>query len=287
MLKHKITIHQTYTIEDPPEYSFPLNMNKTLPSNSHQNSNFWNTNTPSLQQSIVQPRMKSTYVLPILNMPSMQSMLFDSWQNALPEFQDYPIIEKKYEYIESLNIAVFKKFLFGHDFISINKSEKENLDDYLNMSVMNEDMIVHLDFLKSSKKLYANYKKFMKKSDNGLVYYFDETTPSVVEYKSSTSINSHKVFNDDTMQSYKVLHYYSELNILVNILMNPNPNKIIPTIVVSDLDGIPLEVHCYYKNKYIKADILNELKPNIISENFQDDGYFDKRDIDFLDMIMI
>lgn len=279
MSKHKITIHRHYTFEEPIEFSMPLN---------RQNSaNFWNSTPPSLQQSIVQPRMKSTYVLPILNMPSMQSMLFDSWQGALPEFQNYPIIEKKYEYIEDMNLSVFKKFLFSHDFIAINESEKENLDEYLDVAVMNEDMIVHLDFLKSSNKLYANYKKFMKKSDNELVYYFDETIPSIIEYKSSTSINSNEVFNDDTMQSYRVLHYYSELNILVNIIMNPNPNKIIPTIVVSNLDGTPLEVHCYYKNKYIKADMLNELKPNILAENFKDEGYFDKRDIEFLDMVMI
>lgn len=274
-------------MEDPPEYSFPLNTNKPLPLNLLQNSNFWNPNTPSLQQSIVQPRSKSTYSMPILNMPSMQSMLFDSWQDSLHKFNDYPKVEKKYEHIENLNIEGFKNFLFSYDFIAINEDEKENLHDYLDMAVINEDMIVHLDFLNSSKKLYANYKKFMKKSDNGLVYYFDETIPSVIQYKSSIYINSHEVFNYETKQSYKVLHYYSDLNILVNIIMNPNPDKIIPTIVVSDMDGVPLEVHCYYKNKYIKSEMINELKPNILSENFKDDGYFDKRDIEFLDMTMI
>jgi hypothetical protein len=287
MSKHKITVHQTYTMEDPPEYSFPSNTHKTLPLNRPQNSNFWNTSTPSLQQSIVQPRMKSTYVLPIFNMPSMQSILFDSWKDSLPEFNNYPVIEKKYEYIEQLNISTFKNFLFSNEFISINETEQENLDNYLDIAVMNDDMVVDLDFLKSSNKLYANKKKFMKKSDDGLVYYFDESLPSVVEYKSSHYINSHEVFNDNTRKSYMVVHYYSELNVLVNVIMNPNPEKIIPTIVVYDMDGVPLEVHCYYKNKYIKADILNELKPNILSENFQDEGYFDKRDIDFLDMIMI
>lgn len=287
MSKHKITIHRTFTIEDPPEFSFPLNTNKPVRLNSHQNSSFWNTNAPSLQQSIVQPRMKSTYALPILNMPSMQSMLFDSWQDSLPKFNDYPKVEKKYDYIDQLNISTFKNFLFSNDFISINEDERENLDEYLDISVMNEDMIVCLNFFNASKKLYANKKKFMKKSDNGLVYYFDETMPSVVEYKSSTTINSHEVFNDETKQSYRVLHYYSDLDILVNVIMNPNPDKIIPTIMVSDMDGVPLEVHCYYKNKYIKSEMLNELKPNMLSENFKDDGYFDKRDIEFLDMIMI
>lgn len=83
------------------------------------------------------------------------------------------------------------------------------------------------------------------------------------------------------------LHYYNELGIFVKLIKNPVMERIVPAIVVTDLNDRPLEIHCYYKNQYIRPETLSEFKPDILSENFNDPDYFNKRDREFLDMVMI
>lgn len=254
---------------------------------------FWADLQKNLRQSVsknvVQPRSKSTFSLPILNMPPISSNnteLFDSWIESYPKFNNYPKNEKKYDHVTDLDTERFKKFLYSNDFITLNE-DKSKLIECLNDAVEQEDMVVELNFLKVSKKLFANKKKFMKKIGNELVYYWDTTTPSVIDCKSSTTITNYAVYDPRTKQSYMELHYYNELGVLVRYIRNPTPEKIVPAIVVTDLNKQTLEVHCYYKNQYISPEMIKEMKPNLIKENFTSSNYFDKRDINFLDMVMI
>lgn len=278
MSKHEIIIHEglKWDIDD-------LLFNAPAP------SQFWNNPKPSLNQNVVQPRSKSTFSLPILNMPPIQTMnmsLFDSWIDSFPKFNSYPKNEKKYEHVVDINVDQFKKFLYSNDFITVSE-DKGRLIDLLKNSAIHDDMIIHLQFLKASEKLFSNRKKFFKTVDDQLVYYYDTSKPSVIELKSSDTLDSNNVFNHQTKQSYMERHYYNELSLFVDIIKNPAPEKLVPAIVVTDLDNRPLEVHYYYKNKYIPNDLIKEMKPNLLIEDFLVNGYFDKRDLEFIDMAMI
>lgn len=278
MSKHEIIIHEglKWDIDD-------LLFNAPAP------SQFWNNPKPSLNQNVVQPRSKSTFSLPILNMPPIQTMnmsLFDSWIDSFPKFNSYPKNEKKYEHVADINVDQFKKFLYSNDFITVSE-DKGTLIDLLKNSAIHDDMIIHLQFLKASEKLFSNRKKFFKTVDDQLVYYYDTSKPSVIELKSSDTLDSNNVFNHQTKQSYMERHYYNELSLFVDIIKNPAPEKLVPAIVVTDIDNRPLEVHCYYKNKYIPNDLIKEMKPNLLIEDFLVNGYFDKRDLEFIDMAMI
>jgi hypothetical protein len=286
MSRHKIIINSVFEW-DVDELTFGV------PAPAH----FWNNPKPNLSQSVqngvVQPRSKSTFSMPILNMPRLftnpspvNTSLFDSWLDSFPKFNSYPKNEKKYDHLTDIDNVQFKEFLYSNNFISL-ESDEPTILDMLNSSVDNEDMIVHLKFIQSSEKFYAKNKKFLKISDEQLTYYFDESKPSVIECKSTTTINSNEVFNHQTKQCYMELHYYNELGIFVKLIKNPVMEKIVPAIVVTDLNNRPLEVHCYYKNQYIRPETISELKPDILSENFNDPDYFNKRDIEFLDMVMI
>jgi hypothetical protein len=278
MSKHEIIIHEGFywDVDD-------LLLNAPAP------SQFWNNPKPSLNQNVVQPRSKSTFSLPILNMPPLQTMnmsLFDSWIDSFPRFNSYPKNKKKCEYIMDVNIDQFKQFLYSNDFITVSE-DKGTLLALLKNSAAHEDMIIHLQFLKVSEKLFSNRKKFFKTVGDQLVYYYDTSKPSVIELKSSDTLDSNNVFNHQTKQSYMERHYYNELSLFVDIIKNPDTEKLVPAIVVSDLDNRPLEVHCYYKNKYIPNDLIKEIKPNLLIEDFLVNGYFDKRDLEFIDMAMI
>jgi hypothetical protein len=284
MSRHKITINFIHGLNWGDE-----DLLFGMPTPSH----FWNNTKQSLSQSVsqngVQPRTKSTFSLPILNMPPITPMnmtLFDSWIESFPKFNSYPKNEKKYEHLMDINLTNFKEFLYNNEFVIVSEDEA-TIIELLDNSVDNADMTVHLSFVNDKEKLFANKKTFVKNIDNELVYYFDNSKPSVIECKNSNIISSNNVFNYETKQSYMELHYYKELGIWVRLIKNPVAERIVPAIVVTDLDDHPLEVHCYYKNQYISNDLIKEIKPNILSENFKDDGYFDKRDIEFLDMVMI
>lgn len=281
MSKHEIIINEGFNL-----------VKDDLLFNAPAPFQFWNNQNTSLNQNRVQPRSKSTFSLPILNMPPVQTMnmsLFDSWINSFPKFNIYPKNQKKCEHVIDVNVDKFKQFLYSNDFITLSedKDNKDTLIELLKSAVVHEDMIIHLQFLKASEKIFSNRKRFFKTVDDQLVYYYDTSQPSVIELKSSDTINSNNVFNHQTKQSYMERHYYNELSVLVNIIKNPEAEKIVPAIVVTNLDNSPLEVHCYYKNKYIPNDLIKELKPNLLKEYFLVDGYFNKRDVDFLDMIMI
>lgn len=286
MSRHKIIINSVFEW-DVDELTFGV------PAPAH----FWNNPKPNLSQSVqngvVQPRSKSTFSMPILNMPRLftnpspvNTSLFDSWIDSFPKFNNYPQNEKKYDHLTNIDNAQFKQFLYSNNFISL-ESDEPTLLDMLNSSVNDEDMIVQLKFIQSSEKFYAKSKKFLKLRDEQLTYYFEESKPSVIECKSTTTINSNDVFNAQTKQCYMELHYYNELGIFVKLIKNPVMERIVPAIVVTDLNDRPLEVHCYYKNQYIRPETLSEFKPDILSENFNDPDYFNKRDREFLDMVMI
>lgn len=278
MSKHEIIINEGFNLD-----GGELLFNAPAP------AQFWNNPKPSLNQNVVQPRSKSTFSLPILNMPPIQTMnisLFDSWIDSFPKFNSYPNNKNKCEHITDVNIDQFKQFLYSNDFITV-REDKDTLIDLLKNSAIHEDMTIHLQFLKVSEKLFSNRKKFFKTVDDQLVYYYDTSKPSVIELKSSNTLDSNNVFNHQTKQSYMERHYYNELSLFVDIIKNPDPEKMVPAIVVTDLDNRPLEVHCYYKNKYIPNDLIKEMKPNLLIEDFLVNGYFDKRDLEFVDMAMI
>lgn len=262
MSRHKIIINSVFEW-DVDELTFGV------PAPAH----FWNNPKPNLSKSVqngvVQPRSKSTFSMPILNMPRLvtnpspvNTSLFDSWLDSFPKFNSYPKNEKKYDHLTDIDNVQFKQFLYSNNFISL-ESDETTLLDMLNSSVDNEDMIVQLKFIQSSEKIYAKSKKFLKIRDEQLTYYFDESKPSVIECKSTTTINSNDVFNPQTKQCYMELHYYNELGIFVKLIKNPVMEKIVPAIVVTDLNDRPLEIHCYYKNQYISPETISELKPDL------------------------
>lgn len=290
MSQHTLTIYPTFEIEDPVELS-DINIDSIKNVNC---SNFWNSRIKSLSQSIGLQRPKSTYAssLPVIALPPMSPIPFfdhwlDHWTGSTHKFKQRPKNKIEFKNIDILNESIFNDIIFGHDFITLNADMEDQFKDLLDNLQVNNDLIVEIELLKSKKKLYIRQKKFMKKLNGRSVHYFDELTPSHIKYNSSINLNETSIFDYDKKVSYLELHCYNELSLLVKIINNPPENKIVPAVVVTDLMGNPLEVHCYYKKKCISPEIMKELKPNLLTENFFVDGYFDKRDIEFLDMTII
>jgi hypothetical protein len=291
MSRHRIEINRFYTVEEPVE----IFLNNQGSNNS---SHFWNNAPKTIANSIVnsysipavQQRPLNITLPPVISSQKTQLLLdkwFDNWSIDQPIYNRYPKIENKYAHVENVEILEFKDFLFSRNFLTFNAHDKDKLIEALECCVINEDMIVLLEFLNKSNKLYANKKKFMKKVNDDMLYYFDHTLPSVVTYKINTEIQSYDVIDDDTDKSYMKLDYYGELGVLVKIIMNPDPDKIVPTIIVTDFNDVILEVHCYYQNKYVNNELMTALKPNILLEDFYDSDYFSPRDIEFLEMVRI
>lgn len=290
MSQHTLTIYPTFEIEDPVEL-LDINIDSIKNVNC---SNFWNDRMKSLSQNIVQPRTKSTFAssFPIISLPPMSPIpFFDHWLDNLTgtthKFNQYTKNKIEFKHIDILNESIFNDIVFGHDFITLNADMEDQFKNLLDNLQVDNDLIVEIELLKSKKKLYIRQKKFMKKVNGRSVHYFDELTPSNIKYNSATSLNETSIFDYDKKVSYLEMHCYNELSLLVKILNNPPEDKIVPAVVVTDLMGTPLEVHCYYRNKCISPEMMRELKPNLLTEPFLVDGYFDKRDVEFLDMTMI
>lgn len=292
MSKHEVQIQEPIIIED------PIEMDSVL-SNNH--AYFWRESAPkNLSDSIkisVENQIKSTMSAPLgfSKKPTLTPKLIKSWinmwnftleENNKPIFRQYPETKQSYKYLDYVDLSIFKNYLFNHEYIAFRDMPEEEIKDYLNLSIINDDMTVKLDFFKSNNKLYLMQKTFTKKTEDDEVYYFDTTLPSVIKYTSNLDIEISNTF-DNIGENYMKLQYYTKLGLWVKHIVNPSPNSIIPTVVISDLNGEVKEVYCCYNNQYINGDILKEMKPNILNENFEEEGYFSKRDMELLDMLSI
>lgn len=294
MSDHKIVIQKPIIIEDPAEIEF-----NHIEREFNSTAYFWREHQPKTIQSAltesrkisIDNKSKSTYskALEFVNVSSL------SWKNQYavnsifeqPTFKQYPDIKKSYKYAAHVDLSIFKQYLFNNEYFAFKEMSEDELNQYLHLSVMNKDMVVKLDFFKSDNKLHIMRKTFTKKKDDGSddSYYFDETMPSIIDYTSKTEITKYNVYSEASR--HMVLQYYTKLGLWVKTIVNPDPEKIIPAIVVKDLNEEVKEVHCYYKNKYVKPELIAEIKPNILKENFEQSDYFDKRDVELLDMIAI
>lgn len=216
-----------------------------------------------------------------------------------PAYKQYPEIEPRLKYIKDVMVDDLQDILFSHEFISLNTEKYEALNSCIDNIIDDNTMIVNIDIdnidkydkeLEETEHHYILSKKvFLKQTDNKIDYYFDENTPSIIEFKDSTVILDHEEDIKDTgsKKSYMAIYHYTKLNIIVNLTVNPDELRIIPAIIIYDMDNKPLEVHCYYKNEYITPDLMELLKPNILNEDFKNKSYFTKKDMDFLDMLNI
>lgn len=216
-----------------------------------------------------------------------------------PEYKHYPEIDPRLKYIKDVMVDDLQDIVFSHDFISLNTEKYEALNSCIDNIIDDNTMIVSIDIDNIDKynnereetdhHYILSKKVFLKQTDNKIDYYFDESTPSIIEFKESTVILAHEedIKDAGSKKSYMATYHYTKLNVIVNLTVNPEESRIVPAIIIYDMDNKPLEVHCYYKNEYITPDLMELLKPNILMEDFKHKDYFSKKDMDFLDMLKI
>lgn len=207
---------------------------------------------------------------------------------VLIEFSHYEKNTSTLTHMGELTSKNFEEFLLSSISVTVDEKEQSWFEQYFHKMALQEDLIIDLEFQSDNGTMTVIKKDFNRETNNGLVPYFDEKIPSVYRSIDSESIHNfeHVVFerNKDT---YLKLHHYNQLGLKVYTIINPEENKVVPAVVVEDMKGNVLEVHCYYKGEYISKDIMHELKPNILQEDFKAINYFNVRDIEFLDMTII
>lgn len=205
-----------------------------------------------------------------------------------PEFNKYEENIIIPEYKGSITIENFREILFTHSPIELDEKDEAYFHKWFNKMPFHDNLIMNLKFISSKGKMRLVEKSFNLDKDSMLVPYFYKNHPSAYIELSAESISkhAHNVF-EQGQENYLKLHHYSHLGLQVYTTVNPDENKVVPAVVVEDMKGTVLEVHCYYKNEYITPDIMNALKPNILLEDFKTVGYFNERDIEFLEMIRI
>ena len=225
--------------------------------------------------------------------------LFKRDVDKKPEYKHYPEIDQRLKYIKDVMVDDLQDIVFSHDFISLNTEKYEALNSCIDNIIDDNTMIVSIDIDNIDKynnereetdhHYILSKKVFLKQTDNKIDYYFDESTPSIIEFKESTVILAHEedIKDAGSKKSYMATYHYTKLNVIVNLTVNPEESRIVPAIIIYDMDNKPLEVHCYYKNEYITPDLMELLKPNILMEDFKHKDYFSKKDMDFLDMLKI
>ena len=225
--------------------------------------------------------------------------LFKRDVDKKPEYKHYPEIDQRLKYIKDVMVDDLQDIVFSHDFISLNTEKYEALNSCIDNIIDDNTMIVSIDIDNIDKynnereetdhHYILSKKVFLKQTDNKIDYYFDESTPSIIEFKESTVILDHEedIKDAGSKKSYMATYHYTKLNVIVNLTVNPEESRIVPAIIIYDMDNKPLEVHCYYKNEYITPDLMELLKPNILMEDFKHKDYFSKKDMDFLDMLKI
>lgn len=227
---------------------------------------------------------------------SLKSMYYQKHSNnkiitkqvALLEFNHYEKKEYMLDHKGELTFTNFEDFLFSNIPVTVNEKDKSWFENYFAQFPIHDDLIIQLEFKTHEGKMTIARKEFQKKIDNRLVPYFGETIPSVFKSMNSKLLyNFEHVIFEENKKTYLKLYHYTQLGLQVYTTINPDENKVVPAVIVEDMKGNPLEVHCYYKGTYISKDILHELKPDILQEDFKNADYFNARDIEFLDMVMI
>jgi hypothetical protein len=223
----------------------------------------------------------------------------DELHNEIPRYNNYVGTQRKIKYKKNIDATEFKDILFNDNLTAFHFEDYEKVEQYLD-ELDDEKMRVRLrfdDVLIGNKNAVLISEKVFTKLENGKVsYYYDQTKPSVIQYKNSTFIPINNNFfmrtfhnelsdNKNKEQHLKCYHYFN-LNIIVYIHVNFNQDKITPAIVITDENNQPTEIHYFYKNKYVPAALIDQIKPNLLNEAFNEVSYFDQRDIDFLDMAM-
>lgn len=224
----------------------------------------------------------------------------DELKNIIPRYKQYKPANRDIKYKEDIDAFGFKDLLFGDSLIAINHEYYDHINQLLELAVDNEAMIVRLKFndvlVNNKNGILLSEKIFTKLEDGKVSYYYDENTPSIIEYKNATFVPMHshffmRTFHDELSDNKNKEHYlkcyhYFNLNIIVYIHVNFSQEKITPAIVITDENHQPTEVHYFYKNRYVPAALIAQIKPNLINEDFKEVDYFNQRDIDFLDMVM-
>lgn len=226
----------------------------------------------------------------------LKSMYYQNHKNnkvstkkiQIPEFNVYPENKMMPAYKDEFTVENFKAFLFDNEFITFDEKDAEWIQNGINQMTLPEGLVIDLEFRTCNGRMTLARKDFKIQNESNFIPYFNENCPSVYSEKNDKKITGfdHFVF-EANKSTYLKLHHYTQLGIKVYTTVNPDENKVIPAIIIEDMKGTPLEVHCCYKNDYIAKEILNELKPNILKENFRSTEYFTVRDIEFLDMILI
>lgn len=206
----------------------------------------------------------------------------------VPEFNDYELKKSLPIYEGELTFVNFNEFLYSHEYIQFDEKDEAWFQKYFTYMALKEGLVLHLEYKTKDGKMVVARKEFRKENGDDLIPYFSEIYPSSFKSMDSQSIQSHEhIVIEDKEVTYLKLHHYRQLDLQVYTVVNPPENKVVPAIVVTDMKNNPVEVHCYYKNKQISKEIINELKPNILKENFKADDYFNSRDLEFLDMTII
>lgn len=204
------------------------------------------------------------------------------------EFSNYDENEHHPEYKGKLDLVKFEELLMKNTLVSFDVQEESVIQQYFDKIDLKNDMVFDIQFISSKGIMKLVTKKIKRKIDDRLVPYYDENNASVYEATEAKSILGHQHFIfEEKNGSYLKIHNYNQLGLQVYTTINPDENKVVPAVIVEDMKGNAIEVFCYYKKELISKDVLFELKPNLLKENFRKSDYFTNRDIEFLDMLNI
>ena len=223
----------------------------------------------------------------------------DELHNEIPRYNNYAATQRKIKYKKNIDATEFKDILFTDNLTAFHFEEYEKVEQYLD-ELDDEKMRVRLSFddvLIGNKNAVLISEKVFTKLENGKVsYYYDQKKPSVIQYKNAKFIPINKnffmrVFHNDlsdnkNKEQYLKCYHYFHLNIIVYLYVNCDQKKMTPAIVITDENHQPIEVHYFYKNRYIPAALIAQIKPNLLNEDFKQVDYFNQHEIDFLDMVM-
>jgi len=283
--KHTVNIYPDYEISDD-IYDKLISINDQNQKMSNSINPFAHGSTQTLQNLLVglMPNM------------GMKTMYYQNTKNnkvntrevELIEFSNYDKNKCSPEYKGTLNLEKFEDLILKNSSFSFDIQEKDIIQQYFDQMNLKNDMVFDVEFITSKGLMSLVKKTIQRKIDDRLVPYYDEKTASVFEISEYDVISGHQHFVFEEKEgTYLKIHHYIQLGIQIYTTMNPDENKIIPAVIVEDMKGNTLEVFCYYKNRLINKDVLFELKPNILQDNFRDSEYFTSRDLEFLDMLNI
>lgn len=282
---HKIKIHKKLENCQNP---FAMGDNKTL-----QDLIKFDISSPAYSPTI--PTIFSNSVLKIIN----------NKRNTITQqiVKNKKVIAKEFElptfnnYLQTESIPIYKglikkdnilDMLFSNTYASFDIVDEDYILKELHKIKLPDDMLFDIEFQIDDEKLILYKKEIFKKESDNSEHYFGIDIPSKFQLFNSNHLYSieHLPFKLGKNTSLEIHHYFN-LDKLVYTTINPDPNMAYPAIIVTDLEHNPCEIHFTYKEKYISTEILDELKPNRLQDNYKDPNYFSKQDIEFLDMLRI